>query len=428
MRALLVNPWIHDLTVHDRFAFPLGLLNLGAALRAEGWDVELCDLLRLPGADPAPQIIEKPAAYAHLRRYYRRAGVSPAAARDWLSARPRPDLVLVTSVMTYWYPGVAAAVGLVREVFPGAPVVLGGVYATLMPEHARAATGADFIAAGDGFAELPPILSSIGAPSELPAGRPPAWDLYGPLPTAAVQMSRGCFLDCPYCASRLLNPRLSRRPPEDAAEEIEKLCRDHGAADIAFYDDALLAGGDAWLLDILASLDRRGRRPGLHAINALHLRGFTPELARALWRANFRTIRFGLETADPARGEDLGNKAGIEDLTRATDWLREAGYEAGEIGVYLLAGLPGQRPAEVEAGVRAVLAAGARPYLTEYSPVPGTALWPAAIAASPYDIAAEPLFHNNTMLSAAPPEFTPEEMQRLKDMTRAPFRKYEVKG
>lgn len=422
-RALLVNPWIHDLAAQDRFAFPLGLLSVGAALRRAGYQLDLCDLLRLPGLAAEPQIIPKPPAYAHVPRRYRRLGVKPDAARAWLSGRPRPDLILVTSVMTYWYPGVVESIKLAKELFPDTPVVLGGIYATLMPDHARAATNADFIAVGDGMTSLPPVLDSLGLPSALPRlPPPPAWDLYETLPTAAVLFGRGCFRDCPYCASRILHPRFSRREPAEAADEIEGLAREHAATDLAFYDDALLAGGDGWLLALLEELERRGVRVRFHAINAMHLKGFTPALSRAMRRADFHTVRFGLETADPARGEELGAKAALEDLARAAAFLRAAGYSPGDIGVYLLAGLPGQRPAEVEAGVRAVLAAGARPYLTEYSPVPGTALWPEAVAASPFDLAGEPLYHNNTIISAAHPDFTPAELQRLKDITRAPFR------
>jgi hypothetical protein len=42
--------------------------------------------------------------------------------------------------------------------------------------------------------------------------------------------------------------------------------------------------------------------------------------------------------------------------------------------------------------------AGAIPYLAEYSPIPHTPLWERAVASSPYDLASEPLFHNNTLL------------------------------
>jgi len=60
----------------------------------------------------------------------------------------RPDAALVTSVMTYWYPGVKEAVELARLVFPGVPVILGGNYATLYLRHAAEAIAPDFLFQG----------------------------------------------------------------------------------------------------------------------------------------------------------------------------------------------------------------------------------------------------------------------------------------
>ncbi len=79
---------------------------------------------------------------------------------------PRPDAVLVTSLMTYWYPGVTAAIRLVREYFPGVPVILGGIYASLCPDHARSHSGADLVLTGPWETGLPPHLadSGIGSP------------------------------------------------------------------------------------------------------------------------------------------------------------------------------------------------------------------------------------------------------------------------
>jgi hypothetical protein len=45
-----------------------------------------------------------------------------------------------------------------------------------------------------------------------------------------------------------------------------------------------------------------------------------------------------------------------------------------------------------------VAAAGAAPYLAEYSPIPHTPMWTEALQSSPYDLDTEPLFHNNTLL------------------------------
>ena len=61
-------------------------------------------------------------------------------------------------------------------------------------------------------------------------------------------------------------------------------------------------------------------------------------------------------------------------------------------------GLPGQTVQSVTETVRAVAEAGGVPYLAEYSPIPHTALWAKAVSASEYDIARDPIFHNNSLL------------------------------
>lgn len=88
--------------------------------------------------------------------------------------------------------------------------------------------------------------------------------------------------------------------------------------------------------------------------------------------------------------------------------LRGAGYASPEIGVYLLSGLPGQTREEVEESMRKVREAGARPYLSEFSPIPGTRIWEAAKRASPYPIEEEPLFQNPSLSPCAPEGFAIE--------------------
>jgi len=61
-------------------------------------------------------------------------------------------------------------------------------------------------------------------------------------------------------------------------------------------------------------------------------------------------------------------------------------------------GLPGQSVDSVSRTIDFVENAGAVPFLAEYSPLPHTPLWEEAVACSGYDLAGEPLFHNNTLL------------------------------
>ncbi len=427
---LLINPWVYDFAAYDFFARPLGLLYMAGWLRAQGYQIHFLDCLGAPHARPGPfgtgrynkEIIPPPAALAGITRRYGRYGISEAAFRERLARVPTPAAILVTSLMTYWYPGVAAAIRLARERFPNVPVILGGIYATLCPEHAREHSGADRVVAGPGEAAIGPLLEEITGWSPPGAivpdlddldSRPyPALDLLEHPSYIPILTSRGCPLDCSYCASRQLQPVYRRRDPLAAAAELVYWQDRTGLADAAFYDDALLLGASDHLLVILAELASQGRTFRFHTPNGLHARLITREVAQGLKRANFATLRLGVETT--ALGEArLDAKLQAGELEAALAHLKEAGFAPDEIGVYLLIGLPDQAEAEVAASVLRVKELGATPVLASYSPIPGTALWPRAVAASRFDLAADPLYQNNSLFPCWP-EFSWDRYTRLK--------------
>jgi radical SAM superfamily enzyme YgiQ (UPF0313 family) len=155
-----------------------------------------------------------------------------------------------------------------------------------------------------------------------------------------------------------------------------------------------------------------------HVPNALHARFLDLEVAESFHRAGVKTIRIGFETADEALQEETGGKVTNLDFRGAVENLKKAGYAGREIGVYLMAGLPGQRAEDVEESIAYVRDTGARPILVEYSPIPGTALFEKASRSSPYDVAAEPLFQNNSLLPCQWEGFTWEDFRRLKEILR----------
>ncbi|MFA5110700.1 MAG: radical SAM protein, partial [Desulfobaccales bacterium] len=227
-----------------------------------------------------------------------------------------------------------------------------------------------------------------------------------------ILTSRGCPLDCTYCASRLLQPDYRRRQPLAVVEELIHW-QDHlGLTDAAFYDDALLLAAADHLLVILAELEKRGRVFRFHTPNGLHARLITREVAGWLKRANFATLRLGVETTALGRA-GLDHKLNPGELEAALSHLRAAGFSPAEIGVYLLIGLPDQDEAEVVTSIRQVKQLGATPVLALYSPIPGTALWPQAQACSRYDLNADPLFQNNSLFPCWP-EFSWDRYTRLK--------------
>jgi len=121
-------------------------------------------------------------------------------------------------------------------------------------------------------------------------------------------------------------------------------------------------------------------------------------------KAGFETIRIGLESSSDQFHAHTGGKTDMSSFLAAVQHLKEAGFSKNQIGVYLLVGLPGQSRAQIEDDVDRVLQAGAVPKLAEYSPIPGTGMWPEAMRRSRFPIDAEPLFQNCTLLPAAEPD------------------------
>ncbi len=457
--VLCINPWIYDFAAYNLWIEPLGLLTVAGVLRAAGHQVALIDCLDRHHPDaPAPRSprdtygcgqyhkveVPKPPVLAHVPRRWGRYGLPIDVFEAELDAQPRPDAVLVTSMMTYWYPGPFEAVRRVRARWPGVPVALGGVYATLCAEHARAHSGVDAVLPGPGEvralewvnevtgeARALPVRSENapapvpGAASPSPGRRAfsslavnrvhcssvadvlPAHDLRRPQGYVAVQTARGCPYHCPYCAVHRLAPGgFHPRSPQRVVDEIAWCVEELGARDVAFYDDALLCDAERHILPILEGvmargLRTRGTRARFHTPNGLHARFIDRPLARLMRQAGFVTLRLGLETADPGEQRRDGDKVDRDAFARAVEALWAAGFTAREVAAYVLVGRPGQDVAAARATVAYAHQLGVQVRTAQFSPIPGTGEWEAAVAAGDIAVDADPLLHNKSLYPCA---------------------------
>jgi hypothetical protein len=422
---ILINPWIYDFAAYDMWSKPLGLLYVAGFLRECGFDIQVIDCMDVHAtgmkefssqAHPVRRLygtgkfwrkeIPKPAPLAHINRTYSRYGIAKQLFIQKLLKIEDPSAILVTSLMTYWYPGVREAINLAKETYPGLPVILGGAYARLCKEHAVMSSCADCVVSEGTIHDQVPLLGAlkqfgIYAPKGYHSvdGTPwPAFDLLRKLDYICIATSTGCPYRCHYCGSRFLNPTFTRRKPSEVIEEIRYWNEKFGVKDFAFYDDALLVDSVSHIKIVLNGLMESGLPLRFHTPNALHVREISQEIAGLLYRSGFRTIRLGLETADIGLHNDLDRKVSDGEFERAVRNLTNAGFDSRDIGSYILMGLPGQSVESVVNTLNFVADTGTSPYLAEYSPLPHTPLWQKAIACSDYDIAAEPLFHNNSLL------------------------------
>ncbi|MBP7053593.1 MAG: radical SAM protein [Phycisphaerae bacterium] len=416
-KVLLVNPPVYDFAAYDFWIRPYGLLSVAGRLRGQA-DFCLFDYMDRLADDNAPpsdrwgrgpfagERIASPAPLAHIPRYFRRFGLPRERFHSYLQQQGPFDFVLVQTMMTYWYPGVHEVIEDVRRFCPEARIVLGGNYAILCRDHART-LGADLVV--DGI-DLEPLWSFLGVSGD--PQQPALWEVYDRLRTGAVKLADGCPFQCSYCSVPRVYGRFRPRPLERALAELELLAK-QGAADVAFYDDALLFDAEHVLKPFLHEALRRGIRVNLHTPNALNARFLTAELADLMVLAGFKTFYLGFESASRRWQQGTGGKVFSEELAAAVEHLFAAGVDPADVTAYQILGHPASDAQELETSMRFVHSLGIRGMLADFAPIPGT---PDGEACRQWVDLDEPLLHNKTAFPILRLGF--EEVNRLKDLQR----------
>ena len=130
-KILLVNPPIYDFAAYDLWAKPLGLLYLSSILKQQNIEVQFFDYMdrNYPGITKQEsnkygcghylqQEIEKPKVIKNIRRKYHRYGIPSDIAKKFFQNIEKPDIIIIGSIMTYWYLGVIEVSSLLKKIFP----------------------------------------------------------------------------------------------------------------------------------------------------------------------------------------------------------------------------------------------------------------------------------------------------------------------
>lgn len=214
-------------------------------------------------------------------------------------AQESPGLIYITSLFTYSWLPVHRATEFYRDLYPQAEIVLGGIYATLMPEHAKLS----------GPGEVKTGLA-LEAEHFLPDySLVPGWD------SSIMFATRGCIRKCAFCAV----PRLEGKT-WGPAEGIRDLVHpDHRK--IVLWDNNIL-GVSNWR-DIVAEL--RELNVEVDFNQGLDARLITEEVAQELAGLRIRPIRMAYDIPSERKA-----------LERAIPALEAAGFKRRRMIVYTL--------------------------------------------------------------------------------------------
>lgn len=192
----------------------------------------------------------------------------------------------------------------------GKLVVLGGPFASLVPEACR--EHADVLFVGEAERTWPAFIDDLSRGKfadtyeekekvSLAESPVPRWDTmpvgrYGSL---AIQTTRGCPFDCEFCDIIVLFGRKVRPKPIDRViDEIRLLVVEHGADSIFFTDDNFI-GNRRYAKDLLRAIVsfRKGLKSQLNFYTQVSLNlALDQELLELMVEAGFNRVFVGIES------------------------------------------------------------------------------------------------------------------------------------
>jgi radical SAM superfamily enzyme YgiQ (UPF0313 family) len=371
---------------------PIGLDYVAEALHAAGHAVRFLDLCWEEDPDSA------------IGRFFRDTEFGLIG----MTLRNTDDCAFASGAS--FLPGFLELVKTVRE-NADAPIVLGGVGFSVMPEQVLMLSNADFGVWGEGEFVLPELAARLekNMPyQDLPSliwqkeGRwrrnLPSRESLATLPAmsrswvdnsryfryggqAGFETKRGCSGLCIYCADPVAKGnRVRLRPPPAVADELERLVEQ--GVDVLHTCDSEFNIPEKHALEICREIRGRGLSGRLRWYAYCAPSPFSRELAVAMRDAGCVGIDFGADSGSPDMLRRLGRAFSRTDTINAAQWAKEQGIT---VMLDLLLGAPGESRGSIEETVvlvrqadpaRAGVSLGVRVY-------PGTEL-AAQVAAEEY--------------------------------------------
>lgn len=411
---LLVQPPLHDFYLTAKRTIPYGLACIASALIQEGFSVQILDSL----ATTRSRVIELPMEMAFLREYYGRPDVSPFAlfhhfrhyGRSFThiggaAAKSHAFLVGISCLFTAYADQAMKTAEVVKDALPDACVAIGGHHATELPEAVMRCSAVDFVLRGEGEVSMPVlarVLREGGDPETVPGivyrtedggiriSPPAVMDDLDSYPLPAVQLldrrhykrgargstvvmgSRGCPLNCSYCATGASSyVRYRRRNVADVLREIESAVLEDAVGFIDFEDENI-SMDRTWFLDLLAGI--RGLFGGLgielRAMNGIFPPTLDREVIRAMKEAGFKTLNLSLGTVSPGQLRRFRRPDVRSSFEESIAHALENGLDA--VG-YIIVGAPGQNPLDSVSDLLFLAEKDVLAGVSVYYPAPGSA-------------------------------------------------------
>lgn len=240
-----------------------------------------------------------------------------------------PDEIYITSSMTYHYEGVHKVIDICKYIYPKSKVNLGGIYATLCPEHAKLSK-ADYIHEGI-IKEVDNCHLDFSILNYVPD-------------YAILKSTRGCPNRCSYCAvSYLEGNNVSFRDPNIIIDEIIDKKEKYGITHFVFWESNLLINAKNHFEKILDMIIEEKLDITIDIPEGVQPNLLYQELAVKMHESGISRITVPLESSDADISQNRFNrKTNINHFINCIEMLNKAGFAGNDIIAFILIGLPNQ--------------------------------------------------------------------------------------
>lgn len=262
LNILLIEP-----NYYTKFP-PLGLLKIATFHRNRGDNIEL---IRLK---------EKHTMHTKLAKEY-------------------PNIIYVTSLFTWSWQTVYSAISFYKRYYSEAKIILGGIYASVLPDHA-ALSGADII--------------HIGLAKEV-EDLSPAYDLIPKWNGNILFTTRGCIRRCSFCVV----PKVEGSINSPKNEIYSLLDKNHKR--VFIWDNNILAAPN--FSKVIEDLKKFNKKVDFN--QGLDARLVTPEIAKKLRELKLPFLHLAYD-----------DKSARNKVKRAIQYLKDVGFKGKKMIFYTL--------------------------------------------------------------------------------------------
>ena len=383
---LLIQPPIEDFYLTVKRTIPYGLCCIASNLIKNGFSVEIFDCL----ASKKSKIIDWPEEFVFLKEFYSYYDSSPFSlfhnyrhfgySWEYIIKRSKeinPYIIGISSLFTAYSNEALFTAQKIKIFLPNIKIVMGGHHPTAIPEHVMECKAVDYVLRGDGEVSMPLLAKALKFNQDIKTipgivyrkkdgsiiiNKPAYMENLNhyPLPAAnlikhsyykrnkkncfVVTASRGCPLNCSYCALGSSIPSFRLRNVESVFSEIKQLICNYNAAFIDFEDENLTIN-KKWFMSLMNLIIKNfnNHKLELRAMNGLFPLSIDEEIIIAMKNAGFKILNLSLGSTCPKQLKRFKRP----DITKSIDKILDLCQKYNMESVcYIIAGALHQKPVD----------------------------------------------------------------------------------